>query len=293
MSTAALLIAGLFAIATILKSCSSNNVESEQLYEIFSQSLDRSRLMMEKQMMGQLKELEGKMHDPSGHYKAKYWYPKANRIDELTHKALQFVDSIQAMKTNSKKSLKEINTLLLKRLITYENDMFAVDADLREQFYKINPGFPRGLNAQDSPAYDLEMYLNLASHTGWVALLTQCKNHIFEMGVRMIEFCNLKVMHHEPWYTTYSAIIGQNSKTILPGEPIEITAGIGAFTIEGKPEVKISGISVPLNEEGVAIYKEKGPTNPGNYTIPVAISFTDQDGKKQEIIKPVNYTVKN
>jgi gliding motility-associated protein GldM len=77
----------------------------------------------------------------------------------------------------------------------------------------------------------------------------------------------------------------------MPGDEMEITAGVGAFSKAAQPTVSIEGQNVPLDIDGAAHRKINAATSLGKHTINVTVSFTDQEGKQQTITKPIEYTV--
>jgi gliding motility-associated protein GldM len=76
----------------------------------------------------------------------------------------------------------------------------------------------------------------------------------------------------------------------MPGEEIEITAGVGAFNDQAKPTISIGGGGVPLNVDGVAIKKIKAG-GPGEYPINVTIGYTKPSGEKETVNRTIKYTV--
>lgn len=76
----------------------------------------------------------------------------------------------------------------------------------------------------------------------------------------------------------------------MPGQEIEITAGLGAFSKTKLPQISINGAGQTLNEKGQALYK--APVGSlGSHTINVTVAFTDQDGNPQTRTIPVEYVV--
>ncbi len=92
-------------------------------------------------------------------------------------------------------------------------------------------------------------------------------------------------------YSTYSSLVTQNAKILAPEEELEISAGIGMFSKASKPSITINGVGIPLNDEGIALFKNKAPKSQGNYKVPVQISFFNQTTGKDEI-KQVNIEYK-
>jgi gliding motility-associated protein GldM len=92
-------------------------------------------------------------------------------------------------------------------------------------------------------------------------------------------------------FDSYAAIVGQNSNYLMPGQELEIKAGVGAFSKAAKPKIFIGGTGVEIGEEGFALYKTTAG-GVGNRTIPVKIVYFNQTTGKEEV-KEVNveYTV--
>jgi gliding motility-associated protein GldM len=75
----------------------------------------------------------------------------------------------------------------------------------------------------------------------------------------------------------------------MPGDEIEITAGVGAFSDAAKPKISIGGQGMPLTG-GKAIYKTTA-SGAGEHSVAVHIEFTKPGGTpaiKDEVVK---YTV--
>ncbi|MFN9711082.1 MAG: gliding motility protein GldM, partial [Bacteroidota bacterium] len=90
-------------------------------------------------------------------------------------------------------------------------------------------------------------------------------------------------------FDTYAPIVGANSTYLFPGQELQISAGIGAFSKNVKPLFTIGGRNIPMDDDGVALYK----TNVGNTSgsVPVKIQYKDQDGKDQVRELKIDYTV--
>ena len=125
------------------------------------------------------------------------------------------------------------------------------------------------------------------------AMLSRLQNNVKIIENGMIQFCNENIPK-EDYFTSYSAIVGQNKSYVRSGEMIEITAGIGYFSVrEAQPEITVNGTEAEINENGVAVYKFNASTIAGKHSVPVKINFTDQEGKDVDITKEVEYTVVN
>ena len=111
------------------------------------------------------------------------------------------------------------------------------------------------------------------------------------LKIRVVQFCHNKVGEVAVRFDTYAAIVGQNSTYLMPGQELEITAGVGAFSNGAKPTITIGGqnlTSWTLKELLLAKIPGGGV---GPHTVPVRITYIDQEGKHQVIEKIVEYKV--
>jgi len=79
-------------------------------------------------------------------------------------------------------------------------------------------------------------------------------------------------------FQVFSAIAAQNTTFLKSGELLEITAGVGSFSVAARPKITIDGKNIPLDPDGTAIYRIKAPGKPGKHVIPVKIEFVKPDG---------------
>jgi gliding motility-associated protein GldM len=76
----------------------------------------------------------------------------------------------------------------------------------------------------------------------------------------------------------------------MPGQELEITAGVGAFSKAALPSVTINGASAALNSDGVAVYKTTA-NGAGEHVVKVNIDFKKPDGTMGHTEKEIKYTV--
>jgi gliding motility-associated protein GldM len=85
-------------------------------------------------------------------------------------------------------------------------------------------------------------------------------------------------------------LVGQSSNYVMPGQEIQITAGVGAYSKAAQPQITIGGTSQALDAEGRAVYKFNA-SGAGNHTVPVNVTYTKPDGTKESKTFNVEYTV--
>jgi hypothetical protein len=74
----------------------------------------------------------------------------------------------------------------------------------------------------------------------------------------------------------------------MPGDELDVTAGIGAYSAAAKPNITINGQHQDLNPDGAAEYKTK-VSSTGQ--VEVKIEYAKPDGSKDVITKQIKYTV--
>jgi hypothetical protein len=75
----------------------------------------------------------------------------------------------------------------------------------------------------------------------------------------------------------------------MPGDELQITAGIGAYSSAAQPVISIGGANVPV-VEGTATFKTTA-SGAGLRKVPVTVRYKDQDGNEKVETKDVEYTV--
>ena len=87
-------------------------------------------------------------------------------------------------------------------------------------------------------------------------ILSKFQNDVKTSENKVVQFCHNKVGEVAVRFDTYAAIVGQNSNYLMPGQELEITAGVGAFSKAAKPMITIGGQNLALiGAEGTATAK--------------------------------------
>lgn len=272
-------------IAILLFSCKNNNAD-KRLLEEYEKSLASTAAIINKGTENNIQELQNKMADPVTNAKAAVWYPKAEAIHKSANELFHMIERIK--KENAGDSLKNIYLTLNK----FKSLVLDDDAQMKETFEKQFDFIENYKNLLGIKDADFTVDGNISNnYLRNVLAITQ--NAIRQTENRVIQYCNYKVMNNAFIFDVYSAIVGQNAEVLKKGSTLEITAGVGAFSKQAKPLIRIGKDTAMIEEDGAAHYKMNVPQQKGNYSVPVQISYTDQDGKKLIIEKTVEYTVKD
>jgi gliding motility-associated protein GldM len=257
--------------------------------------------------------LEQKTKDPVTATKAAVWYPKAQKAQDYSKDLFTYIQGLKDAilkeaggdPNDPTKKFKEDNLdvatrimvekgkgqELLKRLNDYRKNILLVDPKIDSMFSKSLPIDVSIPPSRNKAAKTWEgAYFHMVPTVAALTILSKFQNDVRTSENRVVTFCHEQVGKVEIIFDAFEAIVGQNTNYLMPGQDLEITAGLGAFSKSKLPDVYIGGSKVTLNEKGMAVQKIPGGTL-GEHSVPVRVTFNDQDGKLQERTFDVKYKV--
>ncbi len=259
-----------FVSYLVFSSC-SNNKKSNELIREMDEALISSNKIIDLSTQQILRELKNKTTEPATMEIAKVWLQKAEQITVLTSELYTLLEANKKNLINGKVNFDYFEDQLYK----YKQNILNVDSTIRLEFEDNN----EFKNKTSSTISSLER-------------LTFLQNNIKIIENKITAYCNTKVTNPAFIFDYYRAIIFQNSTTVKAGEELKIDAGIGAYSWSTNPEIIINGNKINLNEGGIAVYKIKAQNKPGDYIIPIRISYYNQTTAKNEFYNgQVKYTV--
>lgn len=270
-------------------SCTTKD-KSDKIIKQMEESLINSNKAITRSTETTMKALYDKTTDQSySKERSKLWYDIGTNIIEVSQNQYKFIDSLKKIETVSNAGV----DLLYEKLLSYKLSILSIDSSI---WYEFKDNFifvhtflkSTGLDTSNSHSISAKAI----SKSVLSALLTALQNNIKINENKITAFCNAKVGIIGDWFYSYSAIVGQNSRYLKPGDELEITAGVGAYSKSAKPVINVNGKHTEVGEEGYALYKMKINDKPGQYKIPVKIYFFNQTtGKDESSITNVEYTV--
>jgi gliding motility-associated protein GldM len=134
-------------------------------------------------------------------------------------------------------------------------------------------------------------YFHMAPTVAAITILSKFQNDVLRSGNVVAEYCQSQVGKQEVILDRFEVLTSQNSTYLLPGQTLEVKAGIGSFSSAAKPTITINGVSQLANDSGFARYTTTINGGAGG-TIPVKVSFKDPNtGLISEKVSEVRYTV--
>jgi len=273
-------------------------------------ALEASNRTIQYQTLQVYNAISSRLTDPVTKFRAEIWSPKADRIRKVSEDCCNFLEHLKddlkaasgigdtwkgdsAIDSSLKSTADffgsgEKEKVLINTLKKYEADLLNTDEGIKKQFENTL----RYTNIENSSTNTHVISFKNISVSKALLLLNLIQNNVRVNENNLVMFCLSKIPAGGCGYSLGPFFItSQNSSYVKPGGQFEITAGMGAFTIQGEPTIFINGKNVGLNSEGVAISKIKAATKPGKYHVPVSITYADENGMKRMKERTIEYIV--
>lgn len=274
------------SVVMSISSCNSEDKQAVALQESVSKTLEIAARVLYNTNMQLYKAIVDKQRLPETKERANLWGNRMQRIDSLTRKILSDLKTLESLE-EQKRDVQA--TAFFIKLVQYKKDLLLVDSLLANGVGDII--LP---DIDERGIYKFDTEIPFADLTGKdrILLFNKLKTDILNAENKAMYFCYEQVGTTGDNFDGYSAIIGQDSKMVQPGEKINIIAGVGAFSKKAMPVITMNGAIIDINENGTAEHAFRAPLKEGKYTIPVKISFTNTiTGKNEVVEKTVKYTV--
>lgn len=292
------------------------NVSSEILnaFKTVNRSLENSNTTVNNSTATIMASLKDKLSKAETAERAAIWYPKADSVVMISKTVFDYINGLKnkiltlagGKPGDPTVSFKEDNLdivtkmmvkegegkKLLAMLTKYKTDILGIHPDIKAEFEKSLNIDLTNFPGKDKKTRAWEVaYFNMVPTVAGLTILSKFQNDVKTAENKVVAFLHNKVGTVEVIFDTYTAIVGQNSNYLMPGQEIEIKAGVGAFSKAAKPTISIGGTVYPIGDEGYALYKGQAG-GVGSRSIPVKISYFNQTTGKEEV-KEVNveYTV--
>jgi gliding motility-associated protein GldM len=174
-----------------------------------------------------------------------------------------------------------------------QKDVAAAQADFAKQL-PLDLSVPKSQTgaapSADSVKDWVTNYFHMTPTIAAITILSKFQNDVKNSESQMVDYCYKQIGSVKVVYNQFEAFAGTNATYLMPGDELEVTSGIGAFSAAARPVITINGAGQSLNADGVADYKTK-VEGTGEHTLTVNISYTKPDGTTAMIPKVIKYTV--
>ncbi|MBN8858457.1 MAG: gliding motility protein GldM [Sphingobacteriales bacterium] len=293
------------------------NVSAEIInaFKTVNNSLDKSNGTLSAASGEIYTAFQSSLEDPKTREKAAIWKPKADQIKELSSKMSSYIDDLKdKLKRESGYNPEKGDTTfkvenldaatrlmatngegekLRTALDQYKKDVLAIDPEIAKEF---DHSLPINLEKPVSEAGNTnqswtDAYFHMTPTIAALTILSKFQNDVKNTENKVASFCFKKIGDVKVIYDKFEPMVGTNSTYLMPGENLELKAGLGAFNASVKPKVFVNGSPVPVGENGVAELKMPAGGS-GAHSVKVDVKYPDPNtGEEKTITKTIDYTV--
>ncbi|MDF2187209.1 gliding motility protein GldM [Paraflavitalea sp. CAU 1676] len=175
----------------------------------------------------------------------------------------------------------------------------AMQAQLKKDIDGFNKTIPINMNvpkSQSGKEYSNDAkgwttnYFHMTPTVAALTILGKFQNDIKSTEAQMVDYLHNQIGSVKIVFDQFQAIAQANTSYAMPGDAIEITAGVGAFSAAAKPKIFINGAAQTLDADGTAKFKTTA-SGTGDHAVDVRIEYAKPDGSIATVNKKVNYTV--
>lgn len=293
------------------------NVSSEILnaFKVVDKSLTTSNTNIANANATLYKSLEAKVLDPVTREKATIWNGKADQAQKLSDGLYQYIESLklelkqeatdkgEPVENYKIENLEAATRLfgngeggknrgveLEQKLKDYKIAMLAVDPEIAKEFGSTLSVDGAPAVGQDGQVKSFtDAYFHMTPTIAGLTLLSKFQNNVKNSENQVVTYCHSKVGEVKVKFDKTGVLVGQSTNYVMPGQEIEITAGIGAYSSAAVPQISIGGSGVPV-VDGQGKYKFQA-SGSGKQTKIVTINYKDQDGNPKSESKTIEYTI--
>jgi gliding motility-associated protein GldM len=294
------------------------NVSSEILnaFKVVTTSLDNSNSNIAKANDVLYKSLAEKAADPKTAEKATIWNGHAAKAKALSEGLNTYIEGLKkelkaeagSKIVEGKEQFKEDDLEAATRLFgkgehgknrgeelerklkEYRTAMLAIDPTIAKEFetsLSVDGAPATGQDGKVKPFTDA--YFHMVPTLAGLTLLSKFQNNVKNSENQVTTYCHNQIGQVVVHMDQVGILVGQSSSYVMPGQEITVTAGVGAYSSASKPSINIGGSSVAV-AEGKGSYKVIA-SGGGERSIPVSVTFMDENGKQQTKTETVKYVV--
>jgi len=300
-----------FAMIQLFLACNNHSNADLKAYWLLNKEMTNSVEFLSMSNYKLYRQLDERLKDPASYYVTRQWQPKAMYAQHYSDGMVAYIDSlkyeiIQEAGVKNKlelDSLKGMNlshasviffenyNILNDKLRKYMNDVFNTDS-IENEYSRANFLKMKASIELENRFEGLQKELILKIPAiGAIALLSECQYNVRQVEYDVVNFHFQNTCVMPMIFDKFQVIVLSNSTAYLPGDKIEVIAGIGAFSAAAKPKIFINGKPVEIGADATAVYSTLAPDKEGKYVIPVRIKYHDNTGELKELSKKVVYQV--
>ena len=296
------------------------NVSNEVInaFKVVNNSLETSNANITTSNNTLYSSLEAARNKPETKQKADIWEPKAMQAKKLSDDMNTYINGLKddllkaadlRMRWDSKLNdsvpdyradnldastrlfeTKGKGPELKTRLDQYKNDMLAIDPSIKTEFERTFPVNTVPPRSQEGKQKDFtQTFFHMTPTVSALTILSKFQNNVKNAENMVVTYCQNQIGAVEVHMDQVGILVGQNSNYLMPGQQLQITAGVGAYSSAASPSISINGSGQTVSE-GKATYTTT-VSGAGEHSVNVNVTFKDENGKLVTKTETVKYTV--
>lgn len=314
-----------FLSAFVLLIAGCRQRENVSQLKAINESLENSNKIIQYDINMIYEKLLEKQRDSYTISQSEIWAPRANTIRKQADSIITVIEELKRELIKQSDSLQESNAPIIKQLyetngpgykllnkladfkesipaIIYEFfDNPAQYTSMKNDIIRLSATVPllSGYNndvGENHRAQYIKKWLdeNFAGSSSAMVIivLNKIKNDLLATAKIFMDYClNKTATINCGNYSVFRVVAALSSSYVKQGQAIEVSAGIGAFSMAMKPTITINGKEIKLNDHSLAEYHLVASGKPGKHTIPVKFEYTKPDGSTAVATKELAYVI--
>lgn len=292
------------------------NVSAEIInaFKTVDNSLVKSNNTLSASTADIYKSFQTSLEDPKTSEKAAIWKPKADQVKSLSDNLISYIEGLKTKLKDEAKYNEEtgagIDNLdaatrlmdtqgegekLRLALEDYKKNILAIDPEIAKEFQTqlpVNTEKPKsGTGKDDDNQSWTNAYFHMTPTIAAMTILSKFQNDVKNSENKVADYLFKKIGGVVFKLDKFEPMVATSSTYLMPGEQLELKAGLGAFNASVKPQVLVNGSPVTVNDNGVAEIKMPAGGS-GGHSVKVDVKYLDPNtGEEKVATKTVEYTV--
>jgi gliding motility-associated protein GldM len=131
-------------------------------------------------------------------------------------------------------------------------------------------------------------YFHMTPTVAALTILSKFQSDVKNSESQVVDYLHKQIGEVKVVFDKFEPLISPSATYLMPGDKLEIKAGIGAFSAAAKPKIIINGQQEAVGEDGTADYTT---TVNSTGSVHVRIEYTKPDGSVVPVDRDVKYTV--
>jgi len=133
-------------------------------------------------------------------------------------------------------------------------------------------------------------YFHMTPTIAALTILSKFQSDIKNSESQVVDYLHKQIGEVKVVFNKFEPLVEANASYVMPGDKVEVTAGVGAFSDAAKPQITINGQKFEAGPDGTALYSTTA-SGAGEHAVSVHIVYTKPDGSEGTTDKTIKYTV--